>query len=130
MSSTLASQAKKSLFENRRCALCKKSNVPRTSRYLETPLICNTCFTESPPVDTDGNKIHFSNIGMSGGLMSITVLPDGSTKDIMYPKEHFFIKGHPCRAGEARFGGVYYYAVLNEVELKEFNELPKDEYLE
>jgi hypothetical protein len=130
MSAVSALPAKTSLFSNRRCPLCKTTNVPRTSRYLEKPLICGKCFTESPPVDQDGNKISFNNIDMSGGLMSITVLPDGSTKDIMYPKDQFFVKGRPCRAGEARFGGVYHYAVLDEVELKEFNELPKDEYCE
>ncbi len=130
MSSVSESQAlstKSSLFSNRRCPLCKTKNVERTSRYLEVPLICDTCFTESPPVDQDGNPICFSNIDMSGGLISITTLPNGLTKNIMYPKEHFFIKGHPCRAGEARFGGVYHYAVLDKTEQEEFNELPKDD---
>ena len=34
-------QAKVSLFSNRRCPLCKTTNVPRTSRYLEKPFICD-----------------------------------------------------------------------------------------
>lgn len=67
--------------------------------------VCRNCLEESPPVNRDGKRISYTNVGASGGIQSQVEgsadwLQDSDCERICY------VKGRRCRAEEARFGGI------------------------
>ncbi len=82
------------------CSVDLKPN-PRYPNY-----ICRTC-ASSDITDTEGTKVSFSNIGMTGGL-SVSFYKDGAivSSDDSHQTFTCFINGHRCIAQEARFGGI------------------------
>lgn len=75
------------------------------SRYPD--YVCEECV--SLAVDENGNSVSFSNEDVYGGLIGHVV--DARTgkaleNDFMTAKPEFLIRGVPCYASEAHFGGV------------------------
>jgi predicted RNA-binding Zn-ribbon protein involved in translation (DUF1610 family) len=79
-----------------RCPLCGKELQPvdRYPRY-----VCPDCGAKA--CSRDDRPLAFFNLGLSGGY-GARYADDGSP----YDSHDCFIDGHPCRADEARFGGI------------------------
>jgi hypothetical protein len=83
------------------CPICKAAVKPseRYRRYL-----CDSCaqFASAP----DGRRLGFSNEGMHGGFIA-----DFVGAGTNYASHVCFVKGVPCWADEARFGGIVIEAI-------------------
>ena len=65
-------------------------------------MICQSCCSNT--LDSDGNKVTFSNVSISGGFISIHELPNST---IVTKEDHnCYVNNILCWAGEARFGGI------------------------
>ena len=96
-------------FVSKKCGICP-NNVDRGSRYANYNLVCNDCIANNPSVDINGNMIEFQNKSLSGGIMSITTLPDNTKKiNEEYMSYECYINNILCKVTEARFGGIIYY---------------------
>ena len=78
------------------CPLCGAS-VPPSPRYPD--YVCEVCVAEA--VDEDGRSLAFFNTGLGGGF-GARVVATGETR----ASHACFIRGVPCYADEARFGGI------------------------
>lgn len=78
------------------CPICEKplESVARYPRY-----VCDACCGRV--VSADGRPLEFFNLALSGGY-GARYADDGA----VYDSHECFIDGRPCRADEARFGGI------------------------
>ena len=78
------------------CPICGVALEPvaRYPRY-----VCRTCASRAR--SRDGRPLEFFNLGLSGGY-GARYADDHAP----YQSHDCFIDGHPCRADEARFGGI------------------------
>lgn len=79
-----------------RCPICARE-LPADPRYPRRA--CSQCARRAR--SPDGRPLAFYNEGLSGGLLARYA---DTGED--YPGVECLIDGIPCRAGEARFGGV------------------------
>ena len=79
-----------------KCGICSRfvSLNPRYPNY-----ICYDCQDESPPVNSNNQRVEFGNIDAGGGFKSMVNGVSG--------QDHIcYIKDVKCYANEARFGGI------------------------
>ena len=78
------------------CPVCGKA-LEAISRYPR--YVCGDCAARA--TSADGRLLEFFNLGLSGGY-GASFADDKSS----YDSHDCFIDGKPCRADEARFGGI------------------------
>lgn len=78
------------------CPLCGQAR-PEFARYPQA--VCSACAAKAS--SADGRPLRFENESLSGGLKA-SYADDGRS----YASLECFIGGVPCRAEQARFGGV------------------------
>lgn len=79
-----------------KCGICSRfvSANPRYPNY-----VCYNCQDESPPVNSNNQRVEFGNIDASGGFKSVVNGVSG--------QDHIcYIKDVRCYANEGRFGGI------------------------
>ncbi len=78
------------------CPICGKAleAIARYPRY-----VCEDCAARAS--SADGRRLEFFNLGLSGGYGA--AFADDKSK---YDSHDCFIDDRPCRADEARFGGI------------------------
>jgi hypothetical protein len=88
------------LANEQACHLCRCSmGKPLEARERHPERICQVCALDA--VDAQGRRVCFGNAGPGGGFRgwyADTLAP--------YDRHDCIIRGVPCRADEARFGGI------------------------
>ena len=81
------------------CPICSK---PRKFMERYPNELCSTCF-KGPIVDSNGNRVTFTNMHLGYGLVS----KHHENGSIIEKEDPFcFLEGKPCYAQEYRFGGI------------------------
>jgi hypothetical protein len=89
-----------------RCPICR-TEVRANPRYPDH--LCAECALRA--VDVDGRPLAFRNTSLSGGFEAIYT-DDNTPAEAVTPDHTVFVDGVPCRADEARFGGIVIRPVL------------------
>ena len=98
------------MSREQQCPICENT-VPFQGRYPN--YVCRDCIEEAPPVNSDGRRISYTNVGVHGGIQSLV---DGSAewRQDSDCEADCYVKGRQCRAEEGRFGGI----VIQVVDLQ------------
>ncbi|TNJ34409.1 hypothetical protein [Arenimonas terrae] len=94
------------------CPLCGVA-LPLIARYPR--YVCPSC--ESRACSRNGRPLAFFNLGLSGGY-GAQYADDHSP----YDSHDCYIDGHPCRADEARFGGIVVQTLPPEPDWTELSD--------
>ena len=81
------------------CPLCQK---PHKTLARYSMAVCNTCLQTYPTVNSEGQRLAFGNLGLSGGFYCKNL-----DTGLMYYDDHVcYVNNTKCFADEARFGGI------------------------
>jgi hypothetical protein len=84
-------------------ASCPIDGTPVPADPRHPRRICRECASRA--VDADGRALRLCNVSLPGGFAAVHV-DDGSPCEQATADGRVLVDGVPCRAGEARFGGV------------------------